>query len=84
MQCDNCKGWFHEACTDLTSTAYNRLSKSDQKWNCFGNRFLETINTMETRSKRLKENDEMDSKLSKAVCGMSDVNDDKCDDVSIN
>ncbi|VDP19871.1 unnamed protein product [Schistosoma margrebowiei] len=32
MQCDNCKGWFHEACTDLTSTAYNRLSKSDQKW----------------------------------------------------
>ncbi|VDO75005.1 unnamed protein product, partial [Schistosoma margrebowiei] len=39
---------------------------------------------METRSKRLKENDEMDSKISKAVCGMSDVNDDKCDDVSIN
>ncbi|VDP52143.1 unnamed protein product [Schistosoma margrebowiei] len=32
MQCDNCKGWFHDACTDLTSTAYNRLSKSDQKW----------------------------------------------------
>ncbi|VDP48322.1 unnamed protein product [Schistosoma curassoni] len=38
---------------------------------------------METRSKRLKENDEMDGKISKAVCGMSDVNDDKCD-VSIN
>ncbi|VDO96435.1 unnamed protein product [Schistosoma margrebowiei] len=35
---------------------------------------------METRSKRLKENDEMDSKISKAECGMSDVNDDKCDD----
>ncbi|VDP37441.1 unnamed protein product [Schistosoma margrebowiei] len=34
MQCDNCKGWFHEACTDLTSTAYNRLSRSDQKWVC--------------------------------------------------
>ncbi|VDP53011.1 unnamed protein product [Schistosoma margrebowiei] len=34
MQYDNCKGWFHEACTDLTSTAYNRLSKSDQKWVC--------------------------------------------------
>ncbi|VDP56721.1 unnamed protein product [Schistosoma margrebowiei] len=32
MQCDNCKVWFHEACTDLTSTAYNRLSKSGQKW----------------------------------------------------
>ncbi|KAH9585976.1 hypothetical protein MS3_00007053 [Schistosoma haematobium] len=39
---------------------------------------------METRSKRLKENDEMDGKISKAVCGMSDVNDDKCDNVSIN
>ncbi|CAH8623863.1 unnamed protein product, partial [Schistosoma bovis] len=39
---------------------------------------------METRSKRLKENDEMDGKTSKAVCGMSDVNDDKCDDVSLN
>ncbi|VDO61909.1 unnamed protein product, partial [Schistosoma margrebowiei] len=39
---------------------------------------------METRSKRLKENDEMDTKISKAVCGMSDVNDDKCDDDSIN
>ncbi|CAH8607264.1 unnamed protein product [Schistosoma guineensis] len=39
---------------------------------------------METRSRRLKENDEMDGKTSKAVCGMSDVNDDKCDDVSLN
>ncbi|VDP62908.1 unnamed protein product [Schistosoma curassoni] len=39
---------------------------------------------METRSKRPKENDEMDGKISKAVSGMSDVNDDKCDDVSIN
>ncbi|CAH8428835.1 unnamed protein product [Schistosoma haematobium] len=39
---------------------------------------------METRSKRLKENDEMDGKIPKAVCGMSDVNDDKCDDVSLN
>ncbi|CAH8572924.1 unnamed protein product [Schistosoma guineensis] len=39
---------------------------------------------METRSKKPKENDEMDGKISKAVCGMSDVNDDKCDDVSIN
>ncbi|VDP69436.1 unnamed protein product [Schistosoma curassoni] len=26
----------------------------------------------------------MDSKTSKAVCGMSDVNDDKCDDVGLN
>ncbi|KAH9590661.1 hypothetical protein MS3_00003256 [Schistosoma haematobium] len=34
MQCDNCKGWFHEACTNLTATAYNKLSKSDQKWVC--------------------------------------------------
>ncbi|VDO88221.1 unnamed protein product [Schistosoma margrebowiei] len=32
MQCDNCKGWFHEAFTDLTATADNRLSKSDHKW----------------------------------------------------
>ncbi|CAH8599139.1 unnamed protein product [Schistosoma guineensis] len=39
---------------------------------------------METRSRRLKENDEMDGKTSKAVCGMSDVNDDKRDDVSLN
>ncbi|VDP47459.1 unnamed protein product [Schistosoma mattheei] len=39
---------------------------------------------METRSKRLKKNDEMDGNISKAVCGMSDVNDDKCDDVSLN
>ncbi|CAH8572859.1 unnamed protein product [Schistosoma guineensis] len=39
---------------------------------------------METRSKRLKENDEMDGNISKAVCGMSDVIDDKCDDVSLN
>ncbi|VDO81930.1 unnamed protein product [Schistosoma margrebowiei] len=31
---DNCKGWFHEACTDLTATAYNILSKSDHKWEC--------------------------------------------------
>ncbi|VDP73393.1 unnamed protein product [Schistosoma mattheei] len=38
---------------------------------------------METRRKRLKENSEMDGKISKAVSGMSDVNDDKCD-VSIN
>ncbi|CAH8642604.1 unnamed protein product [Schistosoma margrebowiei] len=34
MLCDNCEGWFHEACTDLTATAYNRLTKSDQKWVC--------------------------------------------------
>ncbi|VDP69812.1 unnamed protein product [Schistosoma curassoni] len=34
MQCRNCKVWFHEACTDLTATAYNRLSKSDHKWEC--------------------------------------------------
>ncbi|CAH8453908.1 unnamed protein product [Schistosoma bovis] len=34
MQCDNCKGWFHEAWTNLTATAYNKLSKSDQKWVC--------------------------------------------------
>ncbi|CAI2726671.1 unnamed protein product [Schistosoma spindalis] len=34
MQCDNCKGWFHETCTDLTATAYKRLSKSDRKWVC--------------------------------------------------
>ncbi|CAH8544745.1 unnamed protein product [Schistosoma haematobium] len=34
MQCDDCKGWFHEACTDLTATSYNKLSKSDQKWVC--------------------------------------------------
>ncbi|VDP53433.1 unnamed protein product [Schistosoma margrebowiei] len=34
MHCDNCKGWFHEACTDLTSTAYKRLRKSDRKWVC--------------------------------------------------
>ncbi|CAH8553368.1 unnamed protein product [Schistosoma turkestanicum] len=39
---------------------------------------------METRSKRLKEQDEMDGKYSKAVCGMSDVNDDKLDDISVN
>ncbi|VDP49805.1 unnamed protein product [Schistosoma margrebowiei] len=32
IQYDSCKGWFHEACTDLTATAYNRLSKSGQKW----------------------------------------------------
>ncbi|VDO90558.1 unnamed protein product [Schistosoma curassoni] len=40
--------------------------------------------TMETRSKRQGENDELDGKISRAVCGMYDVNDDKCDDVSIN
>ncbi|VDP02668.1 unnamed protein product, partial [Schistosoma curassoni] len=39
---------------------------------------------METRSKRLKENDGMDGKIPNVVCGMSDVNDDKCDDVSRN
>ncbi|CAH8603982.1 unnamed protein product [Schistosoma curassoni] len=30
---------------------------------------------METRSKRLKENDKMDGKIPNAVCGMSDEND---------
>ncbi|CAH8508880.1 unnamed protein product [Schistosoma rodhaini] len=39
---------------------------------------------METRSKRQKENDELDGKISRAVCGMYDVNDDKCDDISLN
>ncbi|CAI2722379.1 unnamed protein product [Schistosoma spindalis] len=34
IQCDNCKGWFHETCTDLTATAYKRLSKPDPKWVC--------------------------------------------------
>ncbi|VDP31432.1 unnamed protein product [Schistosoma margrebowiei] len=34
MQCDNRKGWFHEAYTDLTATTYNRLSRSDHKWEC--------------------------------------------------
>ncbi|VDP20480.1 unnamed protein product [Schistosoma margrebowiei] len=34
MQCDNCKGWFHEAYTDLSATAYNRLSKSNHRWEC--------------------------------------------------
>ncbi|VDO90969.1 unnamed protein product [Schistosoma curassoni] len=38
---------------------------------------------METRSKRPRENDELDGKISRAACGMYDVNDDKCD-VSIN
>ncbi|VDP46373.1 unnamed protein product [Schistosoma curassoni] len=47
---------------------------------CFGNRFFGTRNTMETRRKRPKENDEMDGKISKAVCGMSD-DDDDVDDV---
>ncbi|VDP51837.1 unnamed protein product [Schistosoma mattheei] len=32
MECDNCKVRFHGACTDLTATAYSRLSKSDHKW----------------------------------------------------
>ncbi|CAH8593460.1 unnamed protein product [Schistosoma rodhaini] len=39
---------------------------------------------METRSKRQRENDELDGKISRAACGMYDVNDDKCDDVSLN
>ena len=39
---------------------------------------------METRSKRQRENDELDDKISRAVCGMYDVNDDKCDDISLN
>ena len=34
MQCDNCKGWFHETCTYLTAAAYSRLSKSDRRWVC--------------------------------------------------
>ncbi|VDP19646.1 unnamed protein product [Schistosoma margrebowiei] len=34
MQCDNRKGWFHEACNDLLATAYNKLSKSGHKWVC--------------------------------------------------
>ncbi|CAI2732197.1 unnamed protein product [Schistosoma spindalis] len=39
---------------------------------------------METRSKKPKENDEMDGKISKAVCGMSEFIDDKRDDISVN
>ncbi|VDP16432.1 unnamed protein product [Schistosoma margrebowiei] len=34
MQCDDCKDWFYEVCTDVTATAYNRLGKSDQRWVC--------------------------------------------------
>ncbi|VDP20637.1 unnamed protein product [Schistosoma margrebowiei] len=34
MQCDNFKGLFYEACTDLTATAYSRPSKSDHNLEC--------------------------------------------------
>lgn len=32
MQCDKCKGWFHEGFTDLTVTGNNRLIGSDGMW----------------------------------------------------
>ncbi|VDP22180.1 unnamed protein product, partial [Schistosoma margrebowiei] len=40
--------------------------------------------TMGTQSKRPKENDEMDDKICKAVCGMSGFNDNKRDDDGVN
>ncbi|VDP60944.1 unnamed protein product [Schistosoma mattheei] len=39
---------------------------------------------MGTQSKRPKENDETDGKISKAACGMSGVDDNKRDDDSVN
>lgn len=32
MQCHKCTGWPHVICIDFTSTAYNRLIKSDDRW----------------------------------------------------
>ncbi|KAH9596624.1 tRNA dimethylallyltransferase, variant 3 [Schistosoma haematobium] len=34
MQCDECKGWYHEVCTNLTPAAFKRFSKKGCVWLC--------------------------------------------------
>ncbi|CAH8429016.1 unnamed protein product [Schistosoma bovis] len=34
MQCDECKGWYHEVCTNLTPAASKRFSKKGCVWLC--------------------------------------------------
>ena len=34
MQCDECKGWYHEVCTNLTPAAFKRFSKNGCVWLC--------------------------------------------------
>ncbi|VDP47747.1 unnamed protein product [Schistosoma margrebowiei] len=34
MQCDECKGWYHEVCTNLTPAAFKRYSKKGCVWLC--------------------------------------------------
>ncbi|VDP45325.1 unnamed protein product [Schistosoma margrebowiei] len=34
MQCDVCKGWYHEVCTNLTPAAFKRFSKKGCVWLC--------------------------------------------------
>ncbi|CAI2723785.1 unnamed protein product [Schistosoma spindalis] len=34
MQCDECKGWYHEVCTNLTPAAFKRFSRNGCVWLC--------------------------------------------------
>ncbi|VDO50458.1 unnamed protein product [Schistosoma margrebowiei] len=34
MKCDECKGWHHEVCTNLTPSSFKRFSKKDCVWLC--------------------------------------------------